>query len=116
MATALQVVVVEDNQADAELLERHLIKAGLSPAIRRVQTEPAFVSALQSRMPDLIISDFSLPQFDGLRALELATVHAPDTPFIYVSGTIGEERAVEALRRGATDYVLKGNLMRLGSA
>jgi len=116
MAMALQLVIVEDSQADAELVARHLIKAGISPEIRRVQTERDFVSALQTRTPDLIISDFSLPQFDGLRALELAAAHAPDTPFIYVSGTIGEERAIEALRRGATDYLLKGNLMRLGSA
>jgi diguanylate cyclase (GGDEF)-like protein len=116
MAMALQLLIVEDSQADAELLTRHLIKAGISPEIRRVETEREFVAALRARTPDLIISDFSLPQFDGLRALELAGVHAPDTPFIYVSGTIGEERAIEALRRGATDYLLKGNLMRLGSA
>jgi diguanylate cyclase (GGDEF)-like protein len=116
MAAALQLVIVEDSEADAELVSRHLAKAGLRAEIRRVQTEQDFVTALKTRLPDLIISDFSLPQFDGLRALELAAVHAPETPFIYVSGTIGEERAIEALRRGATDYLLKGNLMRLGSA
>ena len=112
----MKLVVVEDSVADAELLARHLAKAGLHCAINRVQTEPEFIAALHEDKPDLILSDFSLPNFSGLRALDLAVVHAPDTPFIYVSGTIGEERAIDALRRGATDYVLKSNLSRLSSA
>jgi diguanylate cyclase (GGDEF)-like protein len=116
MRTQLKLVVVEDSVADAELLARHLAKAGLHCAINRVQTEPEFIAALHRDKPDLILSDFSLPDFSGLRALDLAVVHAPDTPFIYVSGTIGEERAIDALRRGATDYVLKSNLSRLSSA
>jgi diguanylate cyclase (GGDEF)-like protein len=116
MKTQLQLVVVEDSVADAELLARHLSKSGLNCVINRVQTEPEFVAALHRVKPDLILSDFSLPNFGGLRALDLAVVHAPDTPFIYVSGTIGEERAIDALRRGATDYVLKSNLSRLSSA
>jgi diguanylate cyclase (GGDEF)-like protein len=111
----LRVVVVEDSVTDAELLARHLAKAGLDVDIERVQTEHEFVAALQRSMPDLILSDFSLPQFDGLRALDLAVIHAREVPFIYVSGTIGEERAIDALRRGATDYVLKTNLARLAS-
>src|ERR1700691_707908 len=116
MRTQLKLVVVEDSVADAELLARHLAKAGLYCAINRVQTEPEFIAALHRDKPDLILSDFSLPDFSGLRALDLAVVHAPDTPFIYVSGPIGEERAIDALRRGATDYVLKSNLSRLSSA
>ena len=116
MKLALQLLVVEDSEADAELIARHLIKGGLTVDMQRVQTERDFVSALQRRKSDLILSDFSLPQFDGLRALELALAHSPETPFIYVSGTIGEERAIEALRRGAIDYVLKSNLARLPSA
>jgi diguanylate cyclase (GGDEF)-like protein len=112
----LNLVVVEDSVADAELLSRHLSKAGIECVINRVQTEPEFISALHQLKPDLILSDFSLPNFSGLRALDLAVVHAPDIPFIYVSGTIGEERAIDALRRGATDYVLKSNLSRLSSA
>src|ERR1700759_4753918 len=116
MKSQLNLVVVEDSVADAELLSRHLAKAGLNCIINRVQTEPEFVAALHRIKPDLILSDFSLPNFGGLRALDLAAVHAPDTPFIYVSGTIGEERAIDALRRGATDYVLKSNLSRLSSA
>src|SRR5258708_6127086 len=116
MKTELKLVVVEDSVADAELLARHLAKSGLKCVISRVQTEPEFIDALHRVKPDLILSDFSLPNFGGLRALDLAVIHAPDTPFIYVSGTIGEERAIDALRRGATDYVLKSNLSRLSSA
>src|ERR1700722_5903985 len=116
MTPKLQLVVVEDRVVDAELVARHLAKAGLDVVMHRVQTESELVSALHEKRPDLILSDFSLPQFSGLRALEVARVHAPEIPFIYVSGTIGEERAVDALRRGATDYVLKTSLSRLPSA
>jgi diguanylate cyclase (GGDEF)-like protein len=116
MKRELSLVVVEDSVADAELLARYLAKSGLKCVIDRVQTEPEFIEALHRVKPDLILSDFSLPNFGGLRALDLAVIHAPDTPFIYVSGTIGEERAIDALRRGATDYVLKSNLSRLSSA
>jgi diguanylate cyclase (GGDEF)-like protein len=113
---SLQVLAVEDSETDAELLGRYLAKAGIDCVIRRVDTERDFVRALSDLMPDLILSDFSLPTFDGLRALDLAVIHAPGVPFIYVSGTIGEERAIDALRRGAIDYVLKTNLSRLPSA
>jgi signal transduction histidine kinase len=112
----LQLVAVEDSEADLQITARHLAKAGLDCDVYRAQTEPEFASLLGGVKPDLIISDFSLPQFDGLRALEIAVALAPETPFIFVSGTIGEERAIEALRRGATDYVLKTNLSRLSSA
>ena len=116
MTPKLQLVVVEDNVIDAELVARHLAKAGLDVVMHRVQTESELISALHEKRPDLILSDFSLPQFSGLRALDVARANAPETPFIYVSGTIGEERAIDALRRGATDYVLKTNLSRLSSA
>ena len=116
MKSNLRVVYVEDSRTDAELAARQLAKAGLKLDVLRVETEQDFVEALRENRPDLILSDFSLPQFSGLMALDLAVLHAPETPFIYVSGTIGEERAIEALRRGATDYVLKGNLTRLPSA
>ncbi|MGH8141955.1 MAG: EAL domain-containing protein [Steroidobacteraceae bacterium] len=116
MKTAVQVVMVEDIETDAELVARHLGKSSLQCVFHRVQTEPHFEQALREVQPDLIISDFSLPQFDGLRALEIAAMRVPDTPFIFVSGTIGEERAIDALRRGATDYVLKTNLSRLSAA
>jgi diguanylate cyclase (GGDEF)-like protein len=116
MANKLQLLLVEDNAADAELIARHLARGRIDCAIHRVQTEADLVSALKTLELDLIISDFSLPQFDGLRALEIAIARAPDVPFIFVSGTIGEERAIEAVRRGATDYVLKTNMARLSSA
>jgi diguanylate cyclase (GGDEF)-like protein len=110
---ALNVVMVEDSALDAELLASRLKKAGLALDIQRVETEEDLVQSLLLRTPDLIFSDFSLPNFSGLRALEIAVEYAPHTPFIYVSGTIGEERAIDALHRGATDYVLKSNLSRL---
>jgi diguanylate cyclase (GGDEF)-like protein len=110
---ALNVVMVEDSALDAELLASRLKKAGLPLDIQRVETEEDLVQSLVLRTPDLIFSDFSLPNFSGLRALEVAVEYAPHTPFIYVSGTIGEERAIDALHRGATDYVLKSNLSRL---
>jgi diguanylate cyclase (GGDEF)-like protein len=114
--TKLHLLLVEDSVADAELVERHLKRTGLDFRIRRVESEPEMLRAFAEIDPSLIISDFSLPQFDGLRALELAVAHSPNTPFIFVSGTIGEERAIDALRKGATDYVLKTNLSRLSVA
>ena len=116
MDSTLRLVLVEDIEADAELVSWHLSKGGLKCSIRRVQTESALIAAIREFKPDVILSDFSLPQFDGLQALTIAVAHAPETPFLFVSGTIGEERAIDALRRGATDYVLKSNLSRLAAA
>jgi diguanylate cyclase (GGDEF)-like protein len=110
----IRVLLVEDDTEDAELVLYNLRKQGIDCVSHRVETEPAMREALLTFQPDLILSDFSLPRFDGLSALEVARELAPDVPFIFVSGTIGEERAVEALRRGAVDYVLKTNLHRLG--
>ena len=110
----LRVLILEDVVADAELCERELRRAGLRFQSRRVDARAAYEGALDEFMPDLIISDFSLPgAFDGLTALELARRKLPDVPFVFMSGTIGEERAVEAMKRGATDYVLKDRLNRL---
>ncbi|MGE5526186.1 MAG: EAL domain-containing protein [Rhodospirillaceae bacterium] len=110
----LTVLIVEDEETDAELCRRELLRAGMRCGFNRVDTRAAFEAALESTKPDLIISDFTLPTaFDGLAALQLAAARVPDVPFIFVSGTIGEERAVEAMRRGATDYVLKDRLHRL---
>jgi signal transduction histidine kinase len=116
MQHPLQLIAVEDSATDSELVARRLAKAGFNCVIHRVETEPDFTLALQAVQPDLILSDFSLPQFDGLRALEIALKDAPETPFIFVSGTIGVERAVDALHRGASDYVEKTKLSRLSSA
>jgi PAS domain S-box-containing protein/diguanylate cyclase (GGDEF)-like protein len=113
---AVTVLAVEDSETDFELVRRHLVKSGLNCVIHRVSTEATFVEALHNLKPDIILSDFSMPRFDGVRALEIANVQAPDIPFLFVSGTIGEERAIDALHRGATDYILKTNLSRLGPA
>jgi diguanylate cyclase (GGDEF)-like protein len=112
----VRVLLVEDLESDAELTLLHLKRAGLQFVSRRVQTEAAMRDALRDFAPHIILSDFSLPQFDGLAALKIAQEIAPEVPFIYVSGTIGEERAITALHSGAVDYVLKGNLARLAPA
>jgi PAS domain S-box-containing protein len=111
---ALRVLMVEDSAADAELmlreLRRHMERGILH---HRVASEQALVEAIDRFRPDVILSDFSMPSFGGHDALAIAIRRAPETPFLYVSGTIGEERAIEALQRGAWDYVLKENLRRL---
>jgi PAS domain S-box-containing protein/diguanylate cyclase (GGDEF)-like protein len=112
----LQILIVEDVALEAEIAARHLRKQGIQCHVHCVATEVEFLRALSEHPPHLILSDYTLPDFDGVRALNLAMAHAPDVPFIFVSGTIGEERAIDALRRGATDYVLKDNLARLGPA
>jgi diguanylate cyclase (GGDEF)-like protein len=112
-ARIIRVLLVEDMESDAELSLLHLKKAGLQCASRRVQTETELREALREFDPTVILSDFSLPQFDGRTALKVAQEMAPDVPFIFVSGTIGEERAITALHSGAVDYLLKDNLARL---
>src|SRR5947207_1568998 len=112
----LRLLLTEDNPADAELELRELKRAGLRIAHRIADTEQGFVSALREFSPDVILSDFSMPGFDGMAALALARDLAPDTPFVFVSGTLGEEYAIRALKNGATDYVLKTNLVRLPAA
>src|ERR1700744_3493844 len=116
MSGQLKLVVAEDDDTDALLIARNLARGGIQCTMRRVQTESDFVEALHDIKPDVIISDFSMPQFDGRRALEIAVVRAPETPFLFVSGTIGEQRAIDALRCGATDYILKSNMTRLPAA
>ena len=112
----IRVLSVEDSESDAELALLNLKRAGLQCISKRVETETDLREALRDFAPDIILSDFSLPQFDGLAALKVTREVAPDVPFIYVSGTIGEERAVTALHSGAVDYLLKGNLTRLAPA
>src|SRR3984885_1105128 len=112
----LRVLLVEDSDSDAELTKWRLKSAGYTCDVRCVETEAAMRRALDAQTPDLILSDFSLPQFDGMAALAIARAEVPDVPFIFLSGTIGEERAIEALKCGAIDYVLKSNPMRLGPA
>jgi diguanylate cyclase (GGDEF)-like protein/PAS domain S-box-containing protein len=112
-APTIRVLLTEDIAADAELEVRELKRAGLRLAHRVVDSEESFTDALREFAPDVILSDFSMPGFDGMAALSIAREIAPDVPFIFVSGTIGEEYAIRALKNGATDYVLKSNLVRL---
>jgi diguanylate cyclase (GGDEF)-like protein len=112
----LRILLVEDVPTDAELEVRELKRAGMRVTHQLVETEEAFRTALREFVPELIISDFSMPHFDGMWALSLSRELAPDVPFIFVSGTIGEEYAIRALKNGATDYVLKNNLVRLPAA
>ncbi len=112
----IRILFVEDLEYEAELALAQLRRAGITCVSMRVETEEALRAALASFAPNLILSDFSLPQFDGISALRVAHEVAPEIPFIYVSGTIGEERAIDALLCGAVDYVLKSNLTRLPPA
>ena len=112
----IRLLLIEDVATDAEIEVRELKRAGLHVEHRVVDTEPAFRRALAEFPPDVILSDFSMPHFDGMAALALVRELTPDTPFIFVSGTIGEEYAIRALKNGATDYVLKTNLVRLPAA
>jgi CheY-like chemotaxis protein len=113
MGTAVRLLVIDDSEEDTELVLRELTRQGFDISHKRVDTEEALVAALQEPW-DAIISDFSMPQYDGLKAFEIANQHGSDIPFIFVSGVLGEDRAVAAMRAGAKDYVLKGKLERLG--
>ncbi|NTU82416.1 MAG: response regulator [Chloroflexales bacterium] len=115
MSISLNVLILEDRPADAELILRELRRAGFAPLWRRVDSEAAFLAELSPDL-DLILADYELPQFDARRALELLQWRGLDIPFIIVSGAIGEEEAVAAMRRGAADYLLKDRLARLGTA
>ncbi len=105
--------MLEDDSADAELTKFALRKGGLNFSIARVESEVDYVKELREDPPTLILSDYSLPGFNGHDALEIALEKCPDTPFIFVTGTMGEEVAIETLKSGATDYVLKTRLSRL---
>lgn len=112
----IRVLCIEDLEVDAERALYQLRRAGLDCIWRRVETEPELVAALAEFAPTIILSDFSLPRFDGMSALQISSRLAPGVPFLFLSGTIGEERAIEALHAGAVDYVLKENLARLAPA
>jgi len=116
MQSVLKVLLIEDAPADAELEIRVLRRAGIACESRVVANERDLRRALEHFEPQLVLSDFSLPAFDGLTALRLVREKRAEVPYIFVSGTIGEERAIDALKHGATDYVLKSNLARLPAA
>lgn len=112
----LCILHLEDNANDAELVRLTLEACGIPCRVIRVATQAEFTAALRQNQLDLVLADFSLPGFDGMAALRLTRQIAAAVPFILVSGTVGEERAVESLKNGATDYVLKERLARLGPA
>src|SRR5881275_528156 len=112
----VRILLLEDNDADAELVEVELRRAELDFTARRVVTRPDFERALRAFLPDIIASDRQLPQFSGVAALALASARAPHAPFILLTGSRDEETAVEYMKAGAADYILKGRLTRLGPA
>jgi len=115
MSKLLDVLILEDNPSDAELMLIELRRAGYAPDYQIVDNEKDFTACLKPEL-DLILSDYSLPQFTGLEALHLRNESGYDIPFIIVSGTIGEEVAVESIQQGADDYLMKDRMGRLGSA
>ncbi|GAL83148.1 response regulator receiver sensor signal transduction histidine kinase [Sporocytophaga myxococcoides] len=112
----VKILIIEDNDFDFELVERKLQSINFSFEARRAIVEEEFNQHLLQFRPDLILSDFSLPTFSGLEALSIAKKHNPLTPFIFVTGTLGEELAVETMIQGANDYVLKDSLHKLEPA
>lgn len=115
MATPIKILLVEDSPDDADLLLAELRRAGFDPKWKRVDTEPEYLDEIKNS-PDIILSDYSMPQFSGLQAVKLLRESGRDIPFILISGTVGEDTAVEAMKHGASDYLLKDRIVRLGSA
>ena len=115
MDRVLSILILEDRADDAELMMRQLGKSGFATRWVRVDTEADFVNQLRNH-PDVVFADYNLPNFDPIKALQLVRAHDPFLPFILVSGSVGEERAVEIIKLGATDYLLKDRLARLGTA
>jgi PAS domain S-box-containing protein len=111
----LNILLAEDSLDDADLLMAELRRAGFDPKCKRVETETDFLAEMKNS-PDIILSDYSMPNFSGLRAAELLQASGSDIPFILISGTVGEDIAVEAMKRGVADYLLKDRLARLGVA
>lgn len=114
MNEVYKILVVEDLSHDAELIEREIVKVLKSCTFERVWTEKDFTRTLTEYEPDLIISDYYMPGFDGLTALKIARTNMPDIPFIIVTGSLNEDIAVECMRSGASDYVIKEYIKRLG--
>jgi signal transduction histidine kinase/DNA-binding response OmpR family regulator len=115
MASPLKVLIAEDSADDAELIVAQLRRDGFAPDWKRVEDEPSFLKGLKEG-PDIVLSDYAMPNFNGLRAAELTRASGLNVPFILISGTVGEDAAVAAMKRGATDYFLKDRMGRLGSA
>jgi two-component sensor histidine kinase/CheY-like chemotaxis protein len=113
MKKELKILILEDVAFDAELIEYELRRERVKFLSKRVETKENFIKELKELKPDLILADHSLPKFDGLSALKIANEKCPYIPFLFVSGKIGEEFAVNALKEGATDYIFKNNLSKL---
>ena len=113
MSQELKILIIEDVPRDAEAIVCALQNESLRFQARRVETGEAFLAELKSFAPDIVLSDFTLPEFDALQALRLLQEHQYDIPFILVTGTRSEEVAVECLREGADDYILKASLKQL---
>ncbi len=109
MVEKLNILLLEDSAEDVKLISAELNKADFLFSLKAVDTESDFLNALKNFAPDLILADYTLPSYDGLSALVSTRKNYSDVPFIFVSGTIGEEKAIETMRSGATDYVLKEN-------
>jgi two-component system, cell cycle sensor histidine kinase and response regulator CckA len=112
----LRILILEDVPMDAELVEYELERAGIPFVSRRVDSREAFLDELGLFQPDVVLSDYTLPRFDGMTALSLARARAPNIPFLIVTGSVNEETAVGCMKAGATDYLLKSNLARIGPA
>src|SRR5947209_1622407 len=106
MTTPIHVLIVEDQHDDAELMLLELRRAGFEPVAQRAETAQEYLEAIDQPL-DLILSDFTLPGFNGLEALRLLRQRGLDIPFLFVSGTLGEDQAVAAMQEGAADYLLK---------
>ncbi|MHA1973123.1 MAG: response regulator [Candidatus Hodarchaeales archaeon] len=112
----LHILIIEDIAEDSELMERGLCKEKITFTSKRVGTKEAFIKELKDFVPDIVLIDYKLPQFDGITALRLMKKHAPSIPAIIVTGQLSDEQAVECIKAGAVDYILKDRLARLGSA
>ncbi len=113
MTSALRILHLEDDPFDAQLIKSILENEGISCRICLVASHDDFIAALDREKFDIIVSDYSLPDFDGFRALALVKEKRPHIPFIFVTGEMGEEFVIEMLKSGATDYVMKNNIARL---
>jgi len=112
----LSILILEDADSDAKLMERALRAGGIEFSAQRVETREDFLRALEKQRPDIILADYKLPHFDGRAALKLALERLPHTPVIIVTGTMADDQAVELLREGAADYIIKDRMSRLAPA
>jgi DNA-binding NtrC family response regulator len=113
MCAKIKILILEDDENDVDLLQRELKKSGLNYSTEHVHTKEGYETMLDYFKPDIILSDYALPSFDGVSAFHIKQAKCPSIPFILISGTIGEENIVDLIKGGVTDYVLKGKLLLL---